>query len=362
MTIKYWAGVGSRETPVDILKVMIRLGRTLTDMGYVLTSGDAFGADRAFYFGAAQSGRFKEVGAKIYVINNGFRGRHTDNDVFIDVSQFKDMKETYEKMAEEARGGFYGLNEFGKALHSRNVLQVHGPDLDQTISGMFLYSKSIGKKKISGGTNTAYQLALKANVPIIKNLYVEEDLKWCHDWLDKNESKEPYDDVNWKAILEIKDNYTPDKDGIDHVNIYSKSKSRLGHLLSNFANTPFVHKEFGWFRSMECFYAWLATGRSLDVLRGAKPVDARKAIKESNRDFEALQPLLKEALTYKFEQTPEISELFRKSKVLPFTHYYWYGDVNPKIYYNKGSTWLEDTWEEIRNKYLLLLTLANAAP
>lgn len=152
--------------------------------------------------------------------------------------------------------------------------------------------------------------------------------------------------------IEDKNNFTPDKDGVDHINIYSKSKSRLGCLLSNFAHTPFVHKDFGWFRSMECFYAWLVTGRRLDALRGTSSLEARKAIKESDRDFEALLPILKEGLQYKFEHTPEIAELFKSNKALPLTLYYWYGDVNPKILPNKGSTWLEDTWDEIRTSYL----------
>lgn len=45
--------------------------------------------------------------------------------------------------------------------------------------------------------------------------------------------------------------YTATTDGIDHINIYSKGKTTLGRMLSNFACTPFTHPEDGKFASIE---------------------------------------------------------------------------------------------------------------
>lgn len=350
----YFACVGSRNTPLDVLKVMIRLGKTLTDLGYTITSGDAYGADRAFYYGAKQSKYFKQNGAKIYVIHDGFLGRSTDDDVFIDVRKFKDMKETYQKLAQEARGTLKGLNEKGIALHSRNVLQILGPTLEDKADGIFFYAQTVGKNKVKGGTNTAYQLAKSNQVGIIKNLYLEDDLNWCLDWLKENETTGISAEIDWSQILEPKFDYVPSKDGVDHINIYSKSTNKLGYLLSNWAHSPFDHPIYGRFNNIECFYAYLASGEQLEHLRTASGWEGKSILKELSYDEkESNLDLVKDALYLKFAQNPTIRWLFDEYKTLPIVHYYWYGDeTNPKVIPNQNSTWLEDTWNKIRSEYL----------
>ena len=54
----------------------------------------------------------------------------------------------------------------------------------------------------------------------------------------------------------------PDNDGIDHINTYSKGKTELGKLLTNFAHTPFVHPKYGEFQSVEGFWYFKKTGYS----------------------------------------------------------------------------------------------------
>ena len=87
MSIRF-AVVGSRNTPTDVLELMVRVGRTLTDLGYHLSSGDAYGADRAFYYGAIQSKRYQPGMFKAYIIYSGFLGRYSDNITFINFSSF----------------------------------------------------------------------------------------------------------------------------------------------------------------------------------------------------------------------------------------------------------------------------------
>jgi predicted Rossmann fold nucleotide-binding protein DprA/Smf involved in DNA uptake len=49
----YYAGIGARSTPPQILSVMTRLASKLEGMGYTLRSGGAAGADTAFERGVS---------------------------------------------------------------------------------------------------------------------------------------------------------------------------------------------------------------------------------------------------------------------------------------------------------------------
>lgn len=51
-----YAGIGSRQTPDDILELMHRIGSTLAINGFTLRSGGAVGADTAFEQGAVSIG------------------------------------------------------------------------------------------------------------------------------------------------------------------------------------------------------------------------------------------------------------------------------------------------------------------
>ena len=63
----YYAGVGSRETPQDVLKIMWKIGKHLADKGYTLRSGGARGADAAFENGCDSVMGSKEI---FYANNN----------------------------------------------------------------------------------------------------------------------------------------------------------------------------------------------------------------------------------------------------------------------------------------------------
>jgi len=49
---RFYAGIGARATPPEILSLMTRAAFALTKRGYVLRSGHAIGADSAFERGA----------------------------------------------------------------------------------------------------------------------------------------------------------------------------------------------------------------------------------------------------------------------------------------------------------------------
>ena len=58
---KYYAGIGSRETPEDVCGRMTKLASILERKGYTLRSGGAVGADTAFAGGVVDVVRNAEI-------------------------------------------------------------------------------------------------------------------------------------------------------------------------------------------------------------------------------------------------------------------------------------------------------------
>lgn len=132
------------------------------------------------------------------------------------------------------------------------------------------------------------------------------------------------------------------KDGIDHINIYSKGETELGRLLSNFAHTPFVCKD-GRFASLEGYWYWLSVSPNnprRDELRRLWGFQAKKLGRDlRGRDWnedEEFRLSICEAIVCKVEQNRLIEDLLKASQ-LPFEHYYIMdGNVVPV----KGADWL----------------------
>lgn len=179
---KVYAGVGSRETPEEILALMRELGKALCEDGWVLSSGDAVGADRAFYEGARMASNFSEEMVRIYLSYNGFwngfeRVYVDSKPGLLDATVFTETYEQAKQMALEARGSFERLGPGGIALHTRNVFQIHGHTLQDKVKAMVYWGIPKGKtEKVNGGTNTALQLAIKSGIEKRINLYYEENV------------------------------------------------------------------------------------------------------------------------------------------------------------------------------------------
>lgn len=67
--IRYYAGIGSRETPPYVQKLMTEIAAVLEQRNFVLRSGGANGADKAF-----ENGVVNKQEAEIYVPWPGFNG------------------------------------------------------------------------------------------------------------------------------------------------------------------------------------------------------------------------------------------------------------------------------------------------
>lgn len=198
---RYVAIVGSRTAPEIVLEYMIRLGRTYTDLGIGVSSGDAYDCDKAGWYGAQQSRNFSNALPRIYLNKSRRNGIPIEQlPGFIDARTLVEHRDMATAMALAARGSFHGLNEFGRDLHIRNVYQIHGEDLLTPVMACILWAEPDGPNRVKGGTNTAFQIAKKAEIPLIVNLYHQEGIEWAKAFLKVHERDYPYIDIDWKQI------------------------------------------------------------------------------------------------------------------------------------------------------------------
>ena len=112
----HYAGIGSRETPSAILEVMAAVGERLAQLGWVLRSGGAVGADQAFERGCDRAGGRKEI----VLPWPGFDG-HPSPLCTVSAAML-DLAERHHPAWERCRPA-------ARTLLARNGCQVLGPDL-----------------------------------------------------------------------------------------------------------------------------------------------------------------------------------------------------------------------------------------
>lgn len=144
--------------------------------------------------------------------------------------------------------------------------------------------------------------------------------------------------------------YTPDTDGIDHINIYSKGKTTLGRLLTNFAHTPFTFTPYGEFASVEAFWYYAKSGFIHEHL---KPLYGFKAKEEGKKcgivECPNFNELVLEAIRCKLRQNKQLRNLLTES-VLPLSHYYAYGEQgNWKVIPQSKYDWQVQEISRIRD-------------
>lgn len=151
-TMKTYSGVGSRETPRQWLSAMTRVAGKLEDADYVLRSGGADGADKAFQDGVTT--RMMEI----YIPWNGFNDLSEADDCVIAGACAQALN-----MAESIHPAWERCSRGARALHARNCYQVLGHDL-QSPSDMLLCWTPGGLDV--GGTATAIRLARSHDIPV----------------------------------------------------------------------------------------------------------------------------------------------------------------------------------------------------
>jgi hypothetical protein len=157
--MKAYAGVGSRETPDDMLALCQMAAEALADQNYVLRTGHAPGADQAFERGA---GRLAEVFLPWPSFENS---EPLEADVIHDGPTVDAMR-----IAARLHPNWANLKQGAQKLHARNVHQVLGADTKSPSVFVLCWHQG------SGGTMQAVRIAEAHNVPVF-NL-ADGEVRW----------------------------------------------------------------------------------------------------------------------------------------------------------------------------------------
>lgn len=198
-----YTGIGSRETPPNVIDIMEDAGYRLARIGLVLRSGGADGADAAFQRGAQRYHKdcnmtqSPKTIAEIYVPWKNFKGGEGLLDIYnIDLDTLDklnpEMKEMRWEWVKEVHGGWERLSQGARKLHERNIHQVFGEDLSNAYltSSKFViyYAKETRSGNALGGTATAVNMAKKHGIRTL-NLWKEENLSVLETFLQNMENK-----------------------------------------------------------------------------------------------------------------------------------------------------------------------------
>lgn len=155
MNLEYYSGVGSRETPNDILNQMTMIANALQDT-HILRSGGAPGADLAFENGVTNGNK------EIYIPWKGF---NKSDSLLYDIP----TEATY--IASQYHPTWKNLSQAAKKLMSRNVCQILGKDLKTKSKFVICWTQDgcqshKTRTRQTGGTGMAISIASENDVPV----------------------------------------------------------------------------------------------------------------------------------------------------------------------------------------------------
>ncbi len=151
---KFYAGIGSRETPADIIEVMYALAAELAVQGYVLRSGGASGADTAFEQGCDSVRGDK----RIYLPWATRNGRKIEPPQV----QAGSEPEAY-ALAARHHPAWGNCSPGAQALHARNSHIVLGRDLQHPALFVLCWTQGASGR---GGTGQGIRIAKARGIPV----------------------------------------------------------------------------------------------------------------------------------------------------------------------------------------------------
>ena len=133
---KFYTGVGSRNTPKDILAEIVTIASKLDNLNYVLRSGGAKGADLAFELSCDNS----------------------------EIFYASDSTPEAEAIASKFHPAWNKCNAYARRLHGRNAFQVLGRDLKTPSKFLICWTldgciRHVDRTIRTGGTGTAISIA-----------------------------------------------------------------------------------------------------------------------------------------------------------------------------------------------------------
>lgn len=155
----FYTGIGSRDTPDEVLRWFKIYADVLAELGFTLRSGAAPGADAAFEEGCDRVEGSKEI----YLPWKGFQNS---------TSQYQGVSPEAQMIASEIYGSrFPYLKRPVKLLMSRNMYQVTGLTLDKPSKFVLCWtpdgcSSANERGKKSGGTGQAIAYASTLGIPV----------------------------------------------------------------------------------------------------------------------------------------------------------------------------------------------------
>lgn len=152
---KIYAGIGSRETPLEIQALMYQIAAELGQAGYMLRSGGAPGADSAFEKGALSV----NGPMNIFLPWNFFEQKQQDGKRYLVPSWDPDI----ETIARLAHPNWAALKEGSRKMMCRNVNQLMGQKGDVQSDFIICWTKN---GQITGGTGQALRLADAFDIPV----------------------------------------------------------------------------------------------------------------------------------------------------------------------------------------------------
>lgn len=171
MTYLAYAGIGSRETPADILHVMRLIGEGLFQQGWILRSGGAKGADSAFEAGVdfalantLTNGSHHYHPKEIYLPWKGFN--NSDSELHPQNLPFS-AEEI--QLSRRMHPGWHRCGAAARKMHQRNLRQILGHpavngDFVQAVKFVVCWTEG---GKLIGGTAQALRIAQSCDIPII---------------------------------------------------------------------------------------------------------------------------------------------------------------------------------------------------
>jgi len=164
--IRKYAGIGSRQTPHEVLDIMHRIGAFLSNKNFVLRSGGASGADASFEAGCDSVNGTKEI----YLPWQRFNGNKSPHFV---------VTPEAEKLAASVHPAWHNLTRPSRALHGRNCYQILGLSLADPVDIVICWTPG---GQATGGTATAIKIAQLHRIPVY-NLAIARDKDSLREYL-----------------------------------------------------------------------------------------------------------------------------------------------------------------------------------
>lgn len=132
-----YAGIGSRETPHEVLGQIEYIAQNLAEEGHTLRSGGAKGADLAFEEGCGDG----------------------KSEIF----RAEDCTPEAMELSAKFHPNWDACKQYARKLHGRNALIILGRDLNDPVDIVICWTKD---GKLQGGTAQALRIAAAYDIPV----------------------------------------------------------------------------------------------------------------------------------------------------------------------------------------------------